>query len=143
MSEKEEKKNTATLQDPQILPKSNLKFVKTTLRFKSLLHLLIFFPSHHSSSITAANFLSSSQSSSDSSPARPFMAARGASAHRCHGLDLLEKAIHQVDAGSGVGVPYIQHRVTIRRRRRLRWDLEFGVLFLVKFFSIKGNGLIS
>ncbi|CAA0816759.1 Unknown protein [Striga hermonthica] len=100
--------------------------------------------SHHSSSITAAHSLSSSQSSSDSSPARPFTAAGGSSTHRCRGLDLLVKAIHQVDAGSAVGVPYIQRRVTIRRRRRLRRDLEFGVLALgCEFFRIKGNDLRS
>ncbi|GER33668.1 FAD/NAD(P)-binding oxidoreductase family protein [Striga asiatica] len=81
-------------------------------RFKSLLHLSSSSSSLHSSSITAANFSSSSQSSSDFTPAHPFTVAGGSSAHRCRGFDLLVKAIHQVDAGSAVGVPYIQRRFT-------------------------------
>ncbi|PIM98785.1 hypothetical protein CDL12_28730 [Handroanthus impetiginosus] len=76
--------------------------------------------SSDSSSITGAHSLASSQ---DSSNSYPFSLCASAS-HRCHGLDLLVKAIHQVTAGSVVGVPYIQRRVTIRRRRRQRC-LEF------------------
>ncbi|KAL7126316.1 hypothetical protein ABFS83_14G178100 [Erythranthe nasuta] len=79
--------------------------------------------SSNSSSITAAHSLASSQDSSSHSS--PFsILATAAATHRCHGLDLLVKAIHQVTAGSVVGVPYIQRRVTIRRRRRTR-GLEF------------------
>ncbi|KAL1531527.1 hypothetical protein AAHA92_31656 [Salvia divinorum] len=70
--------------------------------------------SSDSSSITAAASSASFQDSSNSSP-HP-------SPHRWHGLDLLVKAIHQVTAGSVIGVPYIQRRVTIRRRRRRGLD---------------------
>ncbi|KAI3448711.1 hypothetical protein Pfo_005376, partial [Paulownia fortunei] len=76
--------------------------------------------SSYSSSITAAHSLASSQDSSNSCP----FSLLAMASHRCHGLDLLVKAIHQVTAGSVVGVPYIQRRVTIRRRRRRR-VLEF------------------
>lgn len=70
-----------------------------------------------SSIITAANSSASSQDSSNSCP-HP-------SSHRWHGLDLLVKAIHQVTAGSIIGVPYIQRRVTTRsRRRRLGFDSD-------------------
>ncbi|KAL1558860.1 hypothetical protein AAHA92_09273 [Salvia divinorum] len=71
--------------------------------------------SSSSSSITAAHSFASSQGSSSSCQFHP---PPTAALPRCRGLDLLVKAIHQVDAGSVVGVPYIQRRVSIRRRRR-------------------------
>ncbi|KAL8555106.1 hypothetical protein ACS0TY_003057 [Phlomoides rotata] len=74
-----------------------------------------------SSSITAANSSDSSQNSSNSCSFSLISTA----SPRCHGLDLLVKAIHQVSDGSVVGVPYIQRRVTIRRRRRSH-GLEFA-----------------
>ncbi|CAA3028078.1 Hypothetical predicted protein [Olea europaea subsp. europaea] len=70
-------------------------------------------PSSSSSSIT----INSSVSSQDSSNSCPFSSTLIPTS-RCHGLDLLVKAIHQVTAGSVVGYPYIQRRVMIRRRRR-------------------------
>ncbi|KAL7126317.1 hypothetical protein ABFS83_14G178200 [Erythranthe nasuta] len=76
--------------------------------------------SSYSSPITAAHSLVSSEDSSNFCQ----FSLLSTSSHRCHGLNLLVKAIHQVTAGSAVGVPYIQRRVTIRRRRRLR-GLEF------------------
>ncbi|KAL7083855.1 hypothetical protein ACP275_14G187600 [Erythranthe tilingii] len=81
--------------------------------------------SSYSSSITAAHSLVSSEDSSNFCQ----FSLLSTSSHRCHGLNLLVKAIHQVTAGSAVGVPYIQRRVTIRRRRRLR-GLEFDSFVL-------------
>lgn len=78
--------------------------------------------SSYSSLVTAANSAVSSPPNSC-----PFSLLATAS-HRCHGLNLLVKAIHQVTAGSVIGVPYIQRRVTIRRRRRL--DLEIDPFML-------------
>ncbi|GFP88659.1 hypothetical protein PHJA_001009600 [Phtheirospermum japonicum] len=46
------------------------------------------------------------------------------SSHHCHVLDLLVKMIHQMTAGSVVGVPYIHRCVTISIRRR-QWCPEF------------------
>ncbi|KAI3448712.1 hypothetical protein Pfo_005377, partial [Paulownia fortunei] len=88
--------------------------------------------SSYSSSITAAHSLASSQDSSNSCPFSLFETA----SPRCHGLDLLVKAIHQVTAGSVVGVPYIQRRVTIRRRRRSR-ALEFDAFVFDELFKRK------
>ncbi|KAL9142581.1 hypothetical protein ABFS82_14G179200 [Erythranthe guttata] len=81
--------------------------------------------SSYSSSITAAHSLVSSEDSSNFCQ----FSLLSTSSHRCHGLNLLVKAIHQVTAGSAVGVPYIQRRVTIRRRRRLQ-GLEFDSFVL-------------
>ncbi|XP_073038949.1 uncharacterized protein [Primulina eburnea] len=75
--------------------------------------------SSSSSSVTATHSLASSQDSSNSSPFSLITASS-----RCPGLDLLVKAIHQITAGSVVGVPYIQRRVTIRRRRRRMSSLD-------------------
>ncbi|CAA2983261.1 Hypothetical predicted protein [Olea europaea subsp. europaea] len=84
-------------------------------------------PSYSSSSIT----MNSSVSSQDSSSSCPF-SSTSIVTRRCHGLDLLVKAIHQVTAGSVVGYPYIQRRVTIRRRRReLKFD-GFTIAELLK-----------
>ncbi|KAK4427673.1 hypothetical protein Salat_1536300 [Sesamum alatum] len=90
-------------------------------------------PSSSSSSITAAH--SSLASSQDSSNSHPF-SLLATTAHRCHGLDLLVKAIHQVTAGSVIGVPYIQRRVQIRRRRRRR-ALEFDSCIFAELFEQK------
>ncbi|KAJ0841641.1 hypothetical protein HanPSC8_Chr14g0632741 [Helianthus annuus] len=67
-------------------------------------------PSH--SSITLHSLLASSTDSSSSYPS-----SSSSSPSRCFGLNLLVKAIHQVTAGSVVGVPYIQRRILTRRRR--------------------------
>ncbi|KAJ0545848.1 hypothetical protein HanRHA438_Chr08g0339301 [Helianthus annuus] len=40
---------------------------------------------------------------------------------RCTGLNLLVKAIHQITAGSVIGVPYFQKRIITRRRRPLHF----------------------
>lgn len=82
----------------------------------------------YSSSITASHSLASSQDSSNSCP----FSLLATASHRCHGLDLLVKAIHLVTAGSVVGVPYIQRRVTIRRRRR-SGALEFDRFLFDEF----------
>ncbi|KAL7589206.1 hypothetical protein Lser_V15G36558 [Lactuca serriola] len=66
----------------------------------------------HSSITTHSLLASSIDSSSFQSP----------SPSRCFGLNLLVKAIHQVTAGSVVGVPYIQRRIVIRRRRPLQFN---------------------
>ncbi|KAI3734545.1 hypothetical protein L6452_14016 [Arctium lappa] len=70
-------------------------------------------PSH--SSITTHSLFASSSIDSFSSSQSP-------SPSRCFGLNLLVKAIHQVTAGSVVGVPYIQRRNLTRRRRPLQFN---------------------
>ncbi|KAH6755112.1 hypothetical protein C2S53_017896 [Perilla frutescens var. hirtella] len=89
-----------------------------------------------SSSITAADSLSSSQDSSTSCRISPSPTA----SPRCRGLDLLVKAIHQVNGGSIVGVPYIQRRVTIRRRRR-SCMIEFDAFVLDELRQSKRGGI--
>ncbi|KAI3816895.1 hypothetical protein L1987_10680 [Smallanthus sonchifolius] len=64
--------------------------------------------------ITTHSLLSSSIDSSSS--------FQSSSPTRCLGLNLLVKAIHQVTAGSVVGVPYIQKRIITRRRRPLQFN---------------------
>ncbi|KAL8218351.1 hypothetical protein R6Q57_021724 [Mikania cordata] len=64
--------------------------------------------------ITTHSLLSSSIDSSSS--------FQSSSPTRCFGLNLLVKAIHQVTAGSVVGVPYIQKRIVTRRRRPLQFN---------------------
>ncbi|MFS7952177.1 hypothetical protein Hanom_Chr07g00603941 [Helianthus anomalus] len=64
------------------------------------------------SSITLHSPLASSTDSSSSYPS-----SSSSSLSRCFGLNLLVKAIHQVTAGSVVGVLYIQRRILTRRRR--------------------------
>ena len=66
------------------------------------------------SSITTHSLLTSSIDSSS-----PFQSS---SPSRCFGLNMLVKAIHQVTAGSVVGVPYFQRRILTRRRRPLQFD---------------------
>ncbi|KAG5539328.1 hypothetical protein RHGRI_019780 [Rhododendron griersonianum] len=88
-----------------------------------------------SSTITAASSTDSSQSSHTPS---------SSSSTRCEGLDLLVKAIHHVaTGGSIVGVPYIQRRSVIRRRRRSNY-LRFTQLFVTDGVGIeereKGEG---
>ncbi|KAL2461028.1 Uncharacterized protein Adt_44448 [Abeliophyllum distichum] len=84
-------------------------------------------PCSSSSSIT----INSSVSSQDSSNSCLF-SSTSITTRRCHGLDLLVKAIHQVTDGSVVGYPYIQRRVMIRRRRReLKFD-GFTITELLK-----------
>ncbi|KAL3632222.1 hypothetical protein CASFOL_025206 [Castilleja foliolosa] len=95
--------------------------------------------SSYHSSITAPHSLASSEKPSNYCPSPSLMAMMGSS-HRCHGLDLLVKAIHQVTEGSVVGVPYIQRRITIRRRRRRRC-LEFDSFLFDGLSKRKGNGL--
>ncbi|KAF7137302.1 hypothetical protein RHSIM_Rhsim07G0074400 [Rhododendron simsii] len=87
-----------------------------------------------SSTITATSSTDSSQSSHTPS----------SSSTRCEGLDLLVKAIHHVaTGGSIVGVPYIQRRSVIRRRRRSNY-LRFTQLFVTDGVGIeeikKGKG---
>ncbi|XP_047939731.1 uncharacterized protein LOC125187225 isoform X2 [Salvia hispanica] len=89
--------------------------------------------SSSSSSITAAHSFASSQDSSNSCQSHPVLP-------RCRGLDLLVKAIHQVDAGSVVGVPYIQRRVSIRRRRRTG-RIEFDAFVFGRKGKGKGGGI--
>ncbi|CAI9770421.1 unnamed protein product [Fraxinus pennsylvanica] len=84
-------------------------------------------PPYSGSSIT----INSSVSSQDSSSSCPFPSTSMAT-RRCHGLDLLVKAIHQVTAGSVVGYPYIQRRVMIRRRRR---ELKFDGFTIAEFLK--------
>ncbi|KAF3666995.1 hypothetical protein CQW23_19917 [Capsicum baccatum] len=74
------------------------------------------------SSLTDNSLASSIDSSSSTSSS-----TSSSITHRCQGLDLLVKAIHQVTDGSIVGVPYIQKRVITRRRRRV---LSFESFFL-------------
>ncbi|GFP79150.1 hypothetical protein PHJA_000058500 [Phtheirospermum japonicum] len=95
--------------------------------------------SSYQSPITAPHSLASSKKSSNSCPSLSLMTMIGSSP-RCQGLDLLVKAIHQVTAGSVVGVPYIQRRVTIRRRRRRRC-MEFDAFLFDELSSRKVNGL--
>ncbi|KAL3632753.1 hypothetical protein CASFOL_025737 [Castilleja foliolosa] len=95
--------------------------------------------SSYNSPITSPLSVAPCKKSSNSSPSLSLMAMIGSS-HRCHGLDLLVKAIHQVTAGSVVGVPYIQRRVTIRRRRR-RGCLEFDAFLFDGLSKRKGTGL--
>ncbi|KAL7612373.1 hypothetical protein Lser_V15G08356 [Lactuca serriola] len=73
-------------------------------------------PSH--SSITVHSHVASSTDSSSS-----FQSSfPSSSPSRCFGLNLLVKAIHQVTAGSVVGVPYIQRRILTRRRRPIQFN---------------------
>ncbi|KAI3520291.1 hypothetical protein L1887_09620 [Cichorium endivia] len=73
-------------------------------------------PSH--SSITVHSLVASSTDSSSS-----FQSSfPSSSPSRCFGLNLLVKAIHQVTAGSVVGVPYIQRRILTRRRRPIQFN---------------------
>lgn len=75
--------------------------------------------SSSSSSITTHSLISSSSSSIDSSSS---FQSQSHNPSRCFGLNLLVKAIHQVTAGSVIGVPYIQRRIVIRRRRPLNFE---------------------
>ncbi|KNA19517.1 hypothetical protein SOVF_060530 [Spinacia oleracea] len=72
--------------------------------------------SSHSTISTHSPTSSSSNSATTSSSAT----AANATVNRCHGLDLLVKAVYYV-AGSVVGVPYIQRRVIRRRKPALRF----------------------
>ncbi|KAL0422023.1 UNVERIFIED_CONTAM: protein WVD2-like 2 [Sesamum latifolium] len=101
-------------------------FIFTIIIF--LILFFIVFVIHH----CRAFFLASSQDSSNSYP----FSLLATTAHRCHGLDLLVKAIHQVTAGSVIGVPYIQRRVKIRRRRRRR-ALQFDSCIFAELFEQK------
>lgn len=82
------------------------------------------------SSITTHSLIASSIDSS------PFQSP---SPSRCFGLNLLVKAIHQVTAGSVVGVPYIQRRIVIRRRR----PLQFNNLILTTTELLSKSGSTS
>ncbi|CAN4108576.1 unnamed protein product [Withania somnifera] len=73
------------------------------------------------SSLTNNSLASSIDSSSSTSTSSSFTS-------RCQGLNLLVKAIHQVTAGSVVGVPYIQKRVITRRRRRRFLSFESFII---------------
>ncbi|KAH7863419.1 hypothetical protein Vadar_017246 [Vaccinium darrowii] len=84
------------------------------------------FSSYHSSPPSSTTTAASSTDSSTSSHAP----SSASSSTRCVGLDLLVKAIHHVaTGGSIVGVPYIQRRSVIRRRRRSNY-LGFNQLFV-------------
>ncbi|KAD7479834.1 hypothetical protein E3N88_02970 [Mikania micrantha] len=76
-------------------------------------------PSH--SSVTLHSILASSTDSSSSLQSSSFQPS-SSSPSRCFGLNLLVKAIHQVTAGSVVGVPYIQRRILTRRRRPIHFN---------------------
>ncbi|KAK1416526.1 hypothetical protein QVD17_32317 [Tagetes erecta] len=69
------------------------------------------------SMITTHSLISPSSSSIDSSSSY-----QSSSPTRCIGLNLLVKAIHQITAGSIIGVPYIQKRIIIRRRKPLHFN---------------------
>ncbi|KAL4575351.1 hypothetical protein LXL04_022193 [Taraxacum kok-saghyz] len=82
----------------------------------------------HSSISTHSLLASSIDSSSFQTPSHS----------RCFGLNLLVKAIHQVTAGSVVGVPYIQRRIVIRRRRPLQFTNL--ILTTTELLSKSGSG---
>ncbi|KAK1409756.1 hypothetical protein QVD17_36285 [Tagetes erecta] len=77
----------------------------------------------HSSLTLHSHLASSTNSSSSLQSSSSFQFQfQSPSPSRCIGLNLLVKAIHQVTAGSVVGVPYIQRRIVTRRRRPIHFN---------------------